>query len=344
MPIFDALQVHAPDSTDPVPWLESPLGLFTVPQLIQCRVCMHLKKANAKNFRNVETLDQFRTTCKPCEYKTVKGRSTAVRQRLIEQDPALPEAVKATLLNAVPGIVRASKKDLGDAKRAAYMRRSWDPVRMLVSRRRELLDARVRASAFTKGTLYHCMKEHPRTDEYVRRVLALYSTVISRLRRIDRWLDHTGWHYPPAHWVSRIGKDNDAIMYLDPWEFTTAGERAELTLYDPKGPNAGEEERHDWNQAVFQRGTIRYHVYPDLGPPDFMPVQCPAWLCRFNGYPMPEKPTIERDPDWVPQKRGPRKALHNLGAKDGYGFVWQHDVAPIEHDPDEWAKKMGLDK
>jgi len=319
------------DSTDPVPWLERPLGYADAPQLIQCRVCRLLKQANARNFRNLKTIDRWRTTCKACELKTPLGRTSIARAAAIVNDPTLPDAIKHMQLSALPHVVRTSKKELGDAKRQAFMRRSWDPVRMLVSRRRHTLDVRVRASAQSKGSLYYCMKEHERTDEYVRRVLALYSTVISRLRRVDGWLDRIGWHYPPEHWVSPPD-----VMLLDPWEFTTADERAELRMYDPDGGNAGEGERTDWQQAVLTRGTIRFHVYPSMLPADATRADVPAWLCEFNGYPPPPKPAVVHEPDWVPKKRGPQKKDSSL--------VFQSEVKPIEHDEREWAKRMGLDE
>ena len=341
MPIID-------ETLPPVPWLERLLGYADAPQLIQCRVCMKFKKSDAKNFRNARTFDQFRTTCRPCEYKTAKGRTTAMRQRMIEQDPTLPESFKAALFNALPDVVRASKKARGDVKRDAYMKRRWDMVRMIVSKRRLLLDARIRASAFYNGSLYHCMKEHPRTQEYVRRVLALYSMVISRLRRVDKWLDTVGEHFPPPHWDSVLQAQMHArkenwratlamrLMDIDPWEFTTADERAELRMYDPDGGNAGEGERTEWQQAVLTRGTIRFHVYPSMLPADATRADVPAWLCEFNGYPPPPKPAVVHEPDWVPKKRGPQKKDSSL--------VFQSEVKPIEHDEREWAKRMGLDE
>lgn len=300
MGIFDAEQT-LDTSLPTVPWLETPLGFFDAPQLIQCRVCGLLKQATTRNFRNILTIDRFRTTCKPCEYKTYKGRRMNTRMNVIRLDPALPEPIKQALIEELPNVVRESRsarmKDARSREHTRAFNAQWRKVASIISYKRQMLAHTIQASRRINGALAQLMMSSAVVSNYVDAVLGTYSLVNDRLRNVEEWHATVDGHLPPEHWQQLIlqlvlhkpnsaGYDN-AVKPLCAFEFTTPDEQAMLKRLNPElALNPREEFAVRWGKLIDRQGhALMHQLYPWVAHPGWDDVRniTPDWLRAFNG-------------------------------------------------------------
>jgi hypothetical protein len=312
------------DSLPPVAWLETPLGFFDAPQLIQCRVCMKLKETNARNYRNIKKLDRWRTTCRKCEDKTAYGRRAVARANRIKLDPVLPEAVKAYEMSELPAVVANSRsqrlKRFHTAEHVAAFNAMWRKVAHIVAVRRQILAQLIQANRRLSppGKLATLMSESWVVNDYVEAVLGLFTIVNQRLKEVDTWIDAVDGHLPPDHWQDAIkaliwhkratGEYLDICRRMSPFEFTTRAERERLASIDPTRVLDSRDSACVRWVHILSRGrqTLQNHMYPGM-----------AW---------PGSPTIDSiTPDWM---------------REYNGIVRQYTPSEAE----QWAKKLGLDK
>jgi hypothetical protein len=292
------------ESLPPVAWLERPLGFFDAPQLIQCRHCLALKEANAKNYRNIKKIDRFRTTCRKCEDKTTYGRRAIARANRVKLDPALPDAVKAYELAELPAVVANSKSTLikqARTKEHTYaFSAMWRKVAHIIAIRRQVLAQLVQASkrSVELGVLAALMQESWVVSDYVDAVLGQYSTINDRLKDVDTWYDTIGGHLPPDHWQkciqalvfhrNKASREYRGICErMSPWEFTTLEERNRLSALDPLNRLDEREEKHARWTRLISRGTqvLMRRMYPGTAWPDYPALDdiTPEWMREYNG-------------------------------------------------------------
>lgn len=249
-------------------WHEKPLGHHDAPQLIQCRTCRKLKPAHHLHYRPIRSSDRFRHKCRACEQKSAYRRTLAARMAEVRAKPGLAEPERAALMLRLPDEVKASKSRRVAAARATEFdddfKQLWKEARKIVAARRELLVQRIAQSKRNGTGLWLVMEEDPTCARYVRTVLAVYSSVVARLRDQMRWRATIGDHLPPQRWQTVIASPtNDMMMEVSPFEFTTKAERDMLSRMDPEKHNC-----HGWFSNISEsgrsNGTIKYHVYPLL--------------------------------------------------------------------------------
>lgn len=255
-------------------WHEKPLGLHEAPQLIQCRACRMLKRASHLHYRPIRSSDRFRHKCRICEQKTRYRHTLAARMadvRLLVDPKRFPggasDEERAALYERLPAEVAESRSArLRDARAAEFdedFRRLWKAARKIVSARRDMLVRRIEQSKRLGSGLWAVMQADPTCASYVRAVLAVYSSVVARLR-LAPWRAEIGKHLPPQRWQAVIDNPTPAMMMeVSPFEFATRIERDMLSRMDPEKHNC-----HDWFRHVSDsgrsNGTLKYHVYPLL--------------------------------------------------------------------------------
>lgn len=257
-------------------WHEKPLGHHDAPQLIQCRACHKLKHAHHLHFRPIRASDRFRTKCRACEQKTRYRRTIDARMadiRLLTDHRRYPggtsDEERAALMLRLPDEIAESKSARLRAARAAEFdedfRRLWKGVRKIVSARRAALVRRIEQSQRLGSPhgLWGVMQADPTCASYVRAVLAVYSSVVTRLR-LAPWRAAIGRHLPPGRWQAVVANPTpDMMMEVSPFEFTTKAERDMLSRMDPEKHAC-----HDWFRHISDsgrsNGTVKFHVYPLL--------------------------------------------------------------------------------
>jgi len=318
MGLFNAFQLPPEPCTDPVPWLEREIGHFYAPQLIQCRVCHKLKKADTRLFRAARTSDVLRTTCRACELKTQYGRTLNKRAQMIQQDPSLPAPFKQRMVRMLPDEVRLSKverlKAYGSAALKREFRTQWRAVSRMISARRDILlrllaaNRKAGSEGHAGGRLHQLRTDAPICASYISELLALYTDIGKRIRNTQSWGKVVDWHMPPKHWQDAVKKlaehEPGSSHYLficesmSPWEFTTPDDRAQLERYDMLKLEEGDFTRFTWVSIISRgQGTLMRRMYPATPMPGMPPISrlTPDWLRAYNGYPAPE-PETDREP------------------------------------------------
>jgi hypothetical protein len=295
---------YPPEPAEWSAWDTRELGFADSPTHIQCRSCSKVLPAQPLFYRRKRSDNGlgFQTKCRACEKHDPYRRSVAGRVALIRSDPSIPDAVKQYEASKVGDVVKQAKRKALRAARATEFdldfKQQWTAVRKIIVYRKEKLVANITSSKQRGSGLYFHMEHSYKANNYIRGLLAVYSAIIDRMRRLDEWRATIGDHLPPSSWAYAIDQCMQArqskpptmplgyVMAINPWLFTTRDERtlvrnADPELEDPIDPY--------WQEVITARGDsgrIKMHVYPWRYPEDAPgpAEQTPDWLRAFNGY------------------------------------------------------------
>lgn len=280
-------------------WTTLELGYADTPNAIECRGCHHIKPTSPLHFRRKTGGLRWQTTCRRCENISPYMRSLNVRIKRILDDPSLPAAMKTYEIERLPALKSAALKARTAKLVHARFRTEWTLVRKIIVVRKAMLINNIdqsKARLKHGGTgIKYAMDHSWRVHRYIEALLAAYSFIIGRMRRMEAWHALIGDHYPPPAWSAAIQRcaeaekaglpfPRDAVLWVNPWMLLTRDERSRVRDADP-----AQDEPVDmyWRAVLDARphGPLKWHLYPWRYPEGNATLadDTPAWLREFNG-------------------------------------------------------------